>query len=119
MIENLPISIFWVLLSVFVAMVAAGIIFRNTAAGGIFLFMSGVWLVMMFIPVTSVDAYVVDYTNVTSDNVVGNETITEDIVYEPAIEIDYTMKAFVVFFGALLCLFGWWIGDFNNVFDSV
>lgn len=53
MIENLPIEMFYVFMTIFGAMFIAGIVWRDSSAGGVFMFVSGISLVVFFIPVDS------------------------------------------------------------------
>lgn len=113
MIENLPIEIFYGMLAIFAAMFTAGIVWRDSSAGGVFMFIAGIWLIIIFIPVTSI---------VYGERIDEISTVngTESYSYEDkVIQVDTTVKVMIVFFGALICLFAWWLGDFDFGFDSV
>lgn len=119
MIPELSTEIFYMLMGMFLIMFACGVIFRSSVIGGIFMFFAGTFLLIIWIPVSTIDFGRVDYINVTSSGSVGNETITEDTVYGSPVEIDYTVKAMIVVFAAFIMLFGWYIGDFGSAFDSI
>lgn len=116
MIEQLPVEIFWVCIGIFGVILGIGLVWKQ----GVFTMIAGIVLILFMLPVTSIDAKIPDYTNVTSTEIGGNTTITENVIYEEPVEIDYNIKAVVMIFAGLLMMFGWWQGDFENPFgDSV